>query len=128
MCLRIRITSKFQVGISNVHKCKIYQGSYRRIPILLFGISEKIVPLDYDYTFAIKHGDDSLFIYKNKENGEVILGMDANSKPINKVPQWVELFDFYTPDEADNILLKTFGCYFIEVINKINLISIIDGK
>ena len=89
---------------------------------------KKIVPLDYDYTFAIKHGDDSLFIYKDEENGEVILGMDANGKPTNKVPQWVELFDFYTPDEADNILLKTFGCCFIEFINKINLISIIDNE
>ena len=89
---------------------------------------KKIVPLDYDYTFAIKHGDDSLFIYKDQENGEVILGMEANGKPTNKVPQWVELFEFYTPDEADNILLKTFGCCFIEFINKINLISIIDDK
>jgi hypothetical protein len=87
-----------------------------------------IIPLDYDYTFAIKHGDDSLFIYKDQENGEVILGMDANGKPTDKVPQWVEMFDFYTPDEADNILLKTFGCCFIEFINKINLISIIGDK
>lgn len=89
---------------------------------------KKTVPLDYDYTFAIKHGDDSLFIYKDEENGEVILGMDANGKPTNKVPQWVELFDFYTPDKADNILLKTFGCCFIEFINKINLISTIDNE
>jgi hypothetical protein len=87
-----------------------------------------IIPLDYDYTFAIKHGDDSLFIYKDQENGEVILGMDANGKPTDKVPQWIEMFDFYTPDEADNILLKTFGCCFIEFINKINLISIIGDK
>jgi hypothetical protein len=87
-----------------------------------------IIPLDYDYTFSIKHGDDSLFIYKDQENGEVILGMDANGKPTDKVPQWIEMFDFYTPDEADNILLKTFGCCFIEFINKINLVSIIGDK
>ena len=89
---------------------------------------KQIVPLNYNYSFAIPYGEVTLFIYKDKESGEVVLGMDREGHPTNNVPVWMPMFDDYKPSSEDNLLLKTFGCCFIEFINKINLLSVIEDN